>query len=438
MRNVQSNIESLVPELNKKFSDAPAEDIVGYFLQAFKGRIALSSSLSIEDQTLTDIIVKTDKTARIFTLDTGRLFPETYQLIDKTNMTYGINLEVFFPNYEAVQQMVKEEGINLFYNSIESRHRCCQVRKLEPLKRAMKGLDVWICGLRKQQSVTRKNMQVVEWDDIHNLIKVNPLINWSEEDVEQYVKKHHVPYNKLQDKGFPSIGCQPCTRAIKPGEDINAIVGSLYIVGGSTIVGLLIALPVVFYMNVYLKPNSKFGYAARLAYDTLFGIPSIVYGSFAFTIMVWLGIRASLGGGILVTTLLIVPILIRSMDEVAKTIPQEILDSSYSLGATRIETIGVVLRQIAPAIATATLLSIGRAIGDCAGVMFTAGFSDHIPHGLNQQAATLPLSVFFQLSAPLEDVQNRAYAAAVVLTIIVLILSFGGRFIMSHFSKNKI
>ena len=122
------------------------------------------------------------------------------------------------------------------------------------------------------------------------------------------------------------------------------------------------------------------------------------------------------------------------MDEVAKTIPQEILDSSYSLGATRIETIGVVLRQIAPA----TLLSIGRAIGDCAGVMFTAGFSDHIPHGLNQQAATLPLSVFFQLSAPQEDVQNRAYAAAVVLTIIVLVQSFGGRFIMSHFSRNKI
>ena len=197
------------------------------------------------------------------------------------------------------------------------------------------------------------------------------------------------------------------------GGFLTAIVGSLYIVGGSTLLGLLISLPVVFYMNVYLKPNSKFGYIARLAYDTLFGIPSIVYGSFAFTLMVWLGIRASLGGGILVTTLLIVPILIRSMDEVAKTIPQEILDSSYSLGATRIETIGVVLRQIAPAIATATLLSIGRAIGDCAGVMFTAGFSDHIPHGLNQQAATLPLSVFFQLSAPQEDVQNRAYAAAV-------------------------
>lgn len=126
-------------------------------------------------------------------------------------------------NYRRnINTLEKEEGINLFYNSIESRHRCCQVRKLEPLKRAMQGQDVWICGLRKQQSVTRKDMQVVEWDDIHNLIKVNPLINWSEEDVEQYVKKHHVPYNKLQDKGYPSIGCQPCTRAIKPGEDIRA------------------------------------------------------------------------------------------------------------------------------------------------------------------------------------------------------------------------
>lgn len=222
------------------------------------------------------------------------------------------------------------------------------------------------------------------------------------------------------------------------GGFLNAIVGSLYIVGASTILGLLVALPVVFYMNVYLRPDSRFGYVARLAYDTLFGIPSIVYGAFAFSIMVWLGMRASLIGGIMVVTLLIIPILIRSIDEVAKTMPRDILESSYSLGATRIETIGIVLRQIAPAIATATLLSIGRAIGDAAGVMFTAGFSDNIPTSLTQQTATLPLSVFFQLSAPQQDVQDRAYAAAVVLTIIVLILSLGGRFVMSHFSKNKV
>lgn len=212
----------LIQELNDKFRDAPAEDVVGYFLQAYKGRIALSSSLSLEDQVLTDLIVRQDRSARIFTLDTGRLFPETYQLIDKTNLTYGINLEVFFPDYKEVQRMVREEGINLFYNSIESRHRCCQIRKLEPLARAFRNLDAWICGLRREQSVTRKDMQIVEWDDIHQLIKVNPLIAWTEEQVRDYIKEHHVPYNKLHDTGYPSIGCEPCTRAIEPGEDVRA------------------------------------------------------------------------------------------------------------------------------------------------------------------------------------------------------------------------
>lgn len=211
-----------IEELNRKFRNATAEEVIHYFLGQYKGRIALSSSLSIEDQVLTDMIVKADHDARIFTLDTGRLFPETYQLIDRTDMTYNIKIEVFFPNYKEVQKMVREEGINLFYNSIESRHRCCHIRKLEPLKRAMQSLDVWICGLRHDQSVTRKDMQTVEWDDIHNKIKVNPLINWTEQDVWDYIKKNHVPYNKLHDKGYPSIGCEPCTRAIKPGEDIRA------------------------------------------------------------------------------------------------------------------------------------------------------------------------------------------------------------------------
>ena len=224
----------------------------------------------------------------------------------------------------------------------------------------------------------------------------------------------------------------------KEGGFLNAIVGSLYIVGASTLIGLAVSIPVVFYMNVYLKPDSRLAYVSRLAYDVLFGVPSIVYGAFGFTIMIFLGLRASLLGGIIVVTLLIIPILIRSTDEVAKNIPEELLDSSYSLGATRIETIGVVVRQIAPAVATATLLSIGRAIGDAAGVMFTAGFSDSIPDSLSRPAATLPLSVFFQLSAPQAEVQDRAYAAAVVLTVIVLILSLAGRFIMNRFSKNKV
>lgn len=224
----------------------------------------------------------------------------------------------------------------------------------------------------------------------------------------------------------------------KEGGFLNAIVGSIYIVGASTLLGLIFSIPVVFYMNIYLKQDSKLGYISRLAFDVLFGIPSIVYGAFGFTVMIFFGLRASLLGGIVVVALLIVPILIRSMDEVAKTFPKEILEATYSLGSTRIETIGVVMRQIAPAIATATLLSIGRAIGDAAGVMFAAGFSDSIPTSLTQQTATLPLSVFFQLSAPQIEVQNRAYAAAVVLTFIVLILSIGGRFITHRFAKNKV
>ena len=224
----------------------------------------------------------------------------------------------------------------------------------------------------------------------------------------------------------------------KEGGFLNAIVGSVYIVVASTVLGLLVSIPVVFYLNVFLRSSSKFAYVARLAYDVLFGIPSIVYGAFAFTLMIWLGLRTSLLGGILVTTLLIIPILIRSMDEIARNFPRDLLDASYSLGATRLETMGVVLRQIMPGIATATLLSVGRAIGDAAGVMFTAGFSDSIPTSLSQPAATLPLSIFFQLSAPQAEVQNRAYAAALVLTGIVLVISLVGRFIMHRFSKHKI
>ena len=224
----------------------------------------------------------------------------------------------------------------------------------------------------------------------------------------------------------------------KEGGFLNAIVGSLYIVLASTAIGLFISIPIVCYLNVFLKPSSKFAYVARLAFDVLFGIPSIVYGAFAFTLMIYFGLKTSLLGGIIVTTLLIIPIFIRSMDEVAKTFPKDLLEASLSLGVTRLETLGIVIRQIAPGIATATLLSIGRAIGDAAGVMFTAGFSDSIPTSFTQQTATLPLSIFFQLSAPQIEVQNRAYAAALVLTIIVLIISLLGRFITNHFSKNRI
>ena len=208
--------------LNQQFQDKSPEEVLRFFLEKYKGKIALSSSLGIEDQVLTDLVAKVDKDTRIFTLDTGRLFPETYSLIERTNSKYDIKLEVFFPDHTEVEKMVKAEGVNLFYNGIDQRKRCCQVRKLEPLKRAFAGLDVWICGLRRDQSVTRQAVQMVEWDEGNQLIKLNPLINFSEQEVWDYIKQHQVPYNKLHDKGFPSIGCQPCTRAIEPGEDIRA------------------------------------------------------------------------------------------------------------------------------------------------------------------------------------------------------------------------
>ncbi len=217
----QEQIDRFLADLNGK----SAQEVIEYFGREFKGEIALSSSLSYEDQAITHMIASSPEARdayRVFTLDTGRLFPETYQLIDRTNMTYGINVEVFFPDYKEVQRMVREEGINLFYNSIESRHRCCQIRKLEPLGRAFKGLKAWVCGLRRSQSLTRKDMQLVEWDEKNNLFKINPLIDWSEQEVVSFVKKNGVPYNVLHDKGFPSIGCQPCTRAVKPGEDVRA------------------------------------------------------------------------------------------------------------------------------------------------------------------------------------------------------------------------
>jgi len=221
VNNKIMNLE-LVKELNNQLKDKSAQEIIDKVLEHFGDKIALSSSMSAEDQVLTDIIIKSNPNAKIFTLDTGRLFPETYDLIDRTSKRYKINIEVMFPNSERVEEMVNSKGINLFYDSVENRKLCCHIRKIEPLKRALQKLDAWIVGLRASQSITRAELDVVQWDEVNGLIKINPLANWSEEDVWEYVKKHNVPYNPLHDKGFPSIGCLPCTRAIEPGEDIRA------------------------------------------------------------------------------------------------------------------------------------------------------------------------------------------------------------------------
>ena len=211
-----------VREINALLENASAGEIASYFIKNYGNEVVFSSSLGAEDQVLTDILVAEDKETKIITLDTGRLFPETYNLIERTNTHYDIKLDVFFPDTEKVEKMVKERGINLFYESIENRKLCCHIRKIEPLQRAIKGAKVWITGLRREQSVTRTDLNAVEWDENNQMIKVNPLINWTENDVWNYIKNYNVPYNELHDKGYPSIGCEPCTRAVEPGEDVRA------------------------------------------------------------------------------------------------------------------------------------------------------------------------------------------------------------------------
>jgi phosphate transport system permease protein len=246
-------------------------------------------------------------------------------------------------------------------------------------------------------------------------------------------------------RGLPSLNWDMITKLPsggfyigKEGGLLNAIVGSLMMVAGSTFLGLLISIPIVIYINLYLPKKSFLADVTRFSSDILFGIPSIVYGAFGFTIMVYFGLKTSLLGGIIALTMLIIPILIRSMDEVARQLPKELKDATLSLGATKYETIRVMLKQISPGITTAVLLSIGRAIGDAASVLFTAGYTDSIPTSLTQPVATLPLAIFFQLSSPIEEVQNRAYAAAFILTAIVLVLSLAARFYSRKFSKHKI
>jgi phosphoadenosine phosphosulfate reductase len=215
-------MDEVVKELNERLQGCSAQEILTYFIEEYEGKVALGSSMGAEDQVLTDMIAKIDKSTKIFTLDTGRVFPETYQTLDETNKKYGINVEVYFPNSEKVERMVNEKGINLFYESIENRKMCCDVRKIEPLRRAIKDVDVWVTGIRKEQSITRILTEVVEYDQFTGKIKINPLLEWTEDDLWKYIKTYNVPFNKLHEKGFPSIGCQPCTRAIKEGEDVRA------------------------------------------------------------------------------------------------------------------------------------------------------------------------------------------------------------------------
>jgi phosphoadenosine phosphosulfate reductase len=215
-------METLVSQFQIQFQHNSAPEILAYFLKEYQGRIALASSLGAEDQVLTDLVLKADPAARIFTLDTGRLPQETYTVITETMQKYGMHYEIYFPQTEALEEMERNYGPNLFYESVALRKQCCQVRKVEPLQRVLGTIDVWITGLRREQAVTRTGIERIEWDEENQLLKLNPLSDWTTAEVWDYIKAHQVPYNKLHDQGYPSIGCAPCTRGIQPGEDIRA------------------------------------------------------------------------------------------------------------------------------------------------------------------------------------------------------------------------
>jgi phosphoadenosine phosphosulfate reductase len=206
-----------------ELESSSAQDLLAWALREFHPRIALAASFGAEDVVLIDMLVKLDPRARVFTLDTGRLPAETYSLMEAIRERYGLAIEVYFPQAEAVEAMVREHGVNLFYASIEKRKLCCGVRKVDPLGRALGSLGAWITGLRREQAVTRAQVSKVEVDAEHGgLIKLNPLADWTWDQVWAYIRAHHVPYNALHDRGYPSIGCAPCTRAVAPGEDPRA------------------------------------------------------------------------------------------------------------------------------------------------------------------------------------------------------------------------
>ena len=199
------------------------QDVLRWAVETFGNKVALASSFGAEDVAIIDMLVKSTPTPRIFTLDTGRLNQETYDVMDKIREKYKVAIEVMFPKSEAVEAMVREKGLNLFYHSIENRKLCCGIRKVEPLNRALATVDAWITGLRRDQVVTRAGVSKVAIDNDHGgIAKINPLVDWTWEQTLAYVKRNGVPYNVLHDQGYPSIGCAPCTRAIKPGEDFRA------------------------------------------------------------------------------------------------------------------------------------------------------------------------------------------------------------------------
>lgn len=211
--------KSITDSILKSIVGRNTEEALSLLSKNFPNKIIFSTSFGLEDQVITHIIFSKNIPIKIFTLDTGRLFPETYSVWSRTKEIYNKNISSYSPYTETIQNLVSEKGPNSFYESVENRQECCYIRKVEPLKRALKGNEIWVTGIRKEQSASRNNLSPVEWDENNHIIKYHPLFDWSFEEVKGFISKNHVPYNPLHDKGFPSIGCQPCTRAVKPGDD---------------------------------------------------------------------------------------------------------------------------------------------------------------------------------------------------------------------------
>lgn len=206
----------------ERLENATAQEIIAWALNTYGDRVKIASSFGAEDVVLMDIAAKINPNAKVFTLDTGRLAQETYDVIDQCNKKYGIMTEFFCPDGKALEKASNELGPNFFFDSVENRKKCCGIRKMEPLARAMASLDAWICGLRKEQAVTRTAIAKVEFGENGKPAKINPLADWTEQDIWDYIRVNDVPYNKLHDRGFPSIGCIACTRPIKRTEDVRA------------------------------------------------------------------------------------------------------------------------------------------------------------------------------------------------------------------------
>jgi phosphoadenosine phosphosulfate reductase len=219
---MNEELKSSIGELKASIKDLELPQSLAILAELFPGKVALSSSFSWEDQVISHFVLNAGLGIEIFTLDTGRLFPETYTVWSKTNDRYQTQIKAYYPNQVEIEKYVNENGPNAFYNSVAERKSCCFIRKVEPLKRALKGKSIWVTGLRAAHSPERQDLQILEWDDGNSIIKYNPLLNTSTEELRKIINDYSIPYNPLHDKGFVSIGCAPCTRAILPGEDFRA------------------------------------------------------------------------------------------------------------------------------------------------------------------------------------------------------------------------